>query len=337
MTRARQNARKARDSIDFELLARELVRTLRGRRSQVAFSRRLGFGTNVVYAWESGRRWPTASLFFRAAALAKVDLRAVLERFTTGPAPEPAIDLTAREGVAAFLATVRGGIPIVDVARRSGMSRYAVMRYLSGGAEPRLPDLLRAIEACSLRVLDFVALFADPARLESTAQRWRTVQAQRRVVFDHPWVAAVLRAMELPSYRTLAAHEPGRIAESLGIDVREEQACIEALAAAGQIRREGHRWLTSDAVTVDTRPDPGPERKLKAFWARVGLERLSAGREGLFSFNVFTVSEADLGRLRDLHRSYFRTLRNIVAASTPAERVVVANVQLFALDEPASR
>ena len=61
-------------------------------------------------------------------------------------------------------------------------------------------------------------------------------------------------------------------------------------------------------------------------------ERLSAGSAGLFSFNVFAVSLADLERLRELHRSYFRELRAIVSSSAPSERIVVANVQLFALD-----
>lgn len=332
MARARTDARKIRDFIDYEGLARELVRALRGRRSQVALSRRLGFGTNVVYAWESGRRWPAAALFFRAAALSRVDLGAAVERFLPSADGAGKLDLTKRDGVASLLEVARGGVPLVDLAQRSGLSRYAVMRYLSGGAEPRLPHLLRMIEACTLRLLDFVALFADPAKLESTAERWRTVQAQRRVAFDRPWVAAVLRAMELPSYRALPGHQSGFLASRLGIDPREEDACIEALAAAGQIRREGRKWITSDAVTVDTRPDPSAERKLKAFWAKVGLDRLAAGQQGLFSFNVFTVSEADLERLRELHRSYFRSLRSIVAASTPAERVVVANVQLFALD-----
>ena len=51
------------------------------------------------------------------------------------------------------------------------------------------------------------------------------------------------------------------------------------------------------------------------------------------SYNLFTVSERDLGRLRELHLAYFRELRAIVAESEPAERVVVANVQLFGLDE----
>jgi hypothetical protein len=90
--------------------------------------------------------------------------------------------------------------------------------------------------------------------------------------------------------------------------------------------------VSVESVTVDTRADPAAERKLKVFWAKVGHERLAAGADGLFSFNVFAVSNADLERLRELHRSYFRSLRSIVASSTPAERVVVANVQLFALE-----
>ena len=54
--------------------------------------------------------------------------------------------------------------------------------------------------------------------------------------------------------------------------------------------------------------------------------------DGLWSYNVFAVSEADLVKIRELHLAYFRALRAIVAESSPTERVVVANVQLFALD-----
>jgi hypothetical protein len=54
---------------------------------------------------------------------------------------------------------------------------------------------------------------------------------------------------------------------------------------------------------------------------------------GLFAYNLFTVSLADLERIRELQRAFFRELRAIVAASRPEERVVIANLQLFALDE----
>jgi hypothetical protein len=38
--------------------------------------------------------------------------------------------------------------------------------------------------------------------------------------------------------------------------------------------------------------------------------------------------------VRELHRAYFQELRAIVAGSQPVERVVLANVQLLALDVP---
>ena len=50
-----------------------------------------------------------------------------------------------------------------------------------------------------------------------------------------------------------------------------------------------------------------------------------------FSYNLFSVSRVDLERIRELHRAYFRELRRIVAASEPAECVVLANVHLLEL------
>ena len=63
-------------SLDFERLSRELLVALRGQRSQVQWSRRLGYRSNVAYAWESGRRWPNA-------AASQVQVR------VESPEPEP--------------------------------------------------------------------------------------------------------------------------------------------------------------------------------------------------------------------------------------------------------
>jgi transcriptional regulator with XRE-family HTH domain len=322
--------------IAFEQLGRELVRALRGRRSQVAFSRRLGYRTNVVYAWESGRRWPTAAILLGAVARSRIDVRAALGRFFPNPPSWLAeADPCTRDGVARLLSELRAKIPILEIAKRSGRSRYAVARWLSGAAEPRLPDFLRLVQACSLRLLDFVALFVDPALLPAAAPGWRLLQVHRKAAYDMPWIPAVLRALELGEYGRLRAHKPGWIAARIGISREEEARCLEVLAQSGQIREHAGRWVIGESLAVDTRQDAAAERLLKAHWAKVGLERLSAAAPGLFSFNVFTVSAGDLEKLRELHRSYFRTMRSIIAASEPADRVVVANVQLFALDDRA--
>jgi hypothetical protein len=78
-------------------------------------------------------------------------------------------------------------------------------------------------------------------------------------------------------------------------------------------------------------------RALKLHWADVGRARIAADAPGLFSWSVAAVSHADLEKLRALQVSYMTTLRQIIDASEPSELVVVANVQLFALDAGAAR
>lgn len=58
---------------------------------------------------------------------------------------------------------------------------------------------------------------------------------------------------------------------------------------------------------------------------------------GLYCYNLFSVSEADYRRLCEMRLAYFEELRDIVRRSQPEERVVVANLQVFALDGAPSR
>ena len=317
---------------DVDLLATELIRALRGARSQAQLSRRLGFRSNVLYTWEAGRRWPTAALTMGLAARARVDVRGAWSRFYRAPPPWLAeADLERPATIARLLDDLRGTVPVTEVARRAGRSRFAVARWLSGDAEPRLPDLLRLVEATSLRLLDWLACFVEMDQLPSVAEEWRRLEAERRAAYELPWTQAVLRALELDAYLALPAHDDAWVATRLGVPEAQVREAVATLVAAGQLTVRRRHYALVQSGTTDTRRDPAAGRRLKAHWAAVGLERLEAGADGLFSYNVFTVSLADLERLRELHRAYFRELRAIVAQSGPAEAVVVANVQLFGL------
>lgn len=318
--------------LDHEGLSSELVRALRGHRSQTAFARRLGYRSNVVYTWESGRRWPTASAFLRAAARVGLDVGAGLRTFLrTEPGWIAGLDPTSPEAVAALLADLRGDTPIGQVATRAGRTRFAVSRWLRGQSEPRLPDLLRMVEATSLRLLDFVAIFTDPGALASTRSAWERMQVAKTLAVSSPWAQAVLLALELAPYRALPAHEPGWIAARLGLDEPTVRSALELLERAGQVQFDGTRYAPVEVQSVDVR-SPQAGRALKQFWAEVGLDRLRAGAEGIFSYNVFTVSDADLLKLEDMQRAHYRAIRALVADSSPAERVVLVHLQVVPLD-----
>jgi transcriptional regulator with XRE-family HTH domain len=321
--------------MDFEGMGQDLLRALRGTRSQVALSRRLGFRTNVIYTWEAGRRGTPFHALWRIAAKVDVDIGEVLTRFLTVVPPSvSAMRMDTPVGCAALLDALGGDQSLGTLAVATGHSRHALSRWTSGRAEPTLAQALAFIEASTRRSLDFVACFTDPSALSSTRDAWHTLAARRAITYAHPWSPAVLRALELRAYESLPAHQRGWIASRIGITEEDEHRCLTALLEAGLIRWEGARYV-GVAVTVDTRPGPEPARRAaKQHWARVGIEHLTSGAPGLYSYNVMGVSRADLARIEALHAAYFHALRAIVAESTPVECVAVVNLQLFELTTP---
>ena len=63
----------------------------------------------------------------------------------------------------------------------------------------------------------------------------------------------------------------------------------------------------------------------------MGVERLRAGAAGLLSYNLSTVSRADLQRLEQLQRAHYRQLVHLIAESSPGECVVLYAAQLLEL------
>ena len=315
--------------LDYVQASRELVRAIRGPRSQVALARRLGYRSNVVYMWESGRRWPTAAETFRAAAACRIDLRAALDGWYRTPPPWVAeVDLGTAAGVARFLQHELGTTPIVAVAARSGHNRYSVARWIRGTGEPRLPDFLRLVEATSLRVVDLLVRLVGPEGVPAAAASWAQREARRNAAIEEPWSQAVLRALDLPSLRDA----PDAIADRLGIAPPIVERSLGILETAGQVRRVGDRLEPVPTEALDTRRTAESARRLKGFWAGVGTERLAAGEPGEFAYNLFTVSRSQLARLVEMHHAYWRAVRAVVAEDEPPEVVALLNLQLLRLD-----
>ncbi len=322
--------------MDYAQLASELLRELRGRRSQTALARRLGYSANVAHTWERGTRFPPASVLFRLGALNGLEQRA-LARFCN-PAPLQLPGATSWQGAhtAALLQALIGDNPLSGLARSIEVDRTTLGRWVRGATEPRVPELLALIDAATHRLVEFVACFTDTDRIEALRELSRDLVAQRRMAYELPWSHAVLRALELDAYRRLPAHEPGFIARAIGIDLAAEQALLAELSAAHLIRKQRGKWVVARVLTVDTRNDPERDRRLKEHWAEVALTRLRHGprpTEAFHSYNLASVSHEDFSKIRALHAEYFERVRRIIAESRLAERVVLTRQELIPLDE----
>jgi hypothetical protein len=321
---------------DYEALASELVRTLRGRRSQLAVSRRLGYATNAIYTWEAGRAWPTAARFFAfAKAVGVAPERIVREFFKVVPPRLARAPLTSPQGVVALMTALKGSTRIAALARDAGISRFALSRWLGGKGEPRLPEFLRFVEFSSLRLLDLLDALVDADKLSTVQSDFRRLHAARSVGYEYPISQAVLRTLETADYAR-RAHQPGRIAAVLGISLELEQQCLARLKQAGQIVWRRGRFAPNTAALVDFRKDAQASQQLKAYWAALAAEHTKTRRPGLFAYNIFAVSRSDLARLETLQRDYLQQMRTIIAASEPNEVVALFNLQLFAFGEPTT-
>jgi transcriptional regulator with XRE-family HTH domain len=322
--------------MDLEKLSSQLVRSLRGRRSQPALSRRLGYRSNVVYAWESARRAPLAGDFFRLAARSQVDVTTQLHAFAGQP-----VDAAIHEGhaasVAALLEQLRGGRSVLELARATHADRSTVTRWLRAESQPKLPELLAYVDSTTQRLLEFVSLFADPEQLSCTRAAYRDLLIQRQLAYELPWSHALLRALELNAYRALPQHVPGVAAREVGLSREEEAEYLAALERGKQVKRVRGRLHVQRVLTVDTRPSEAQNRKLKQHWAEVALGRYARGEtspDTLFSYNLFAISQRDFARIRQLHLEYYERVREIVAESRDPERVVLMNLQLVPLAAP---
>lgn len=316
--------------MDYELIAVELLRSLRGKHSQAAFSRRLGYRSNMVSRWEARVAFPSAARLLGIVAQTRPRKAAPLHAFFARIPPSlVALAPTSAAAVAAFLTELRGKTPLLSIAGESGYNRYSVSRWLSGQAEPRLPCFLQLVDVMSRRLPDFLACCADPSTLGSVAADWQRLEAMREAAYSTPWSHAVLRALELPE--SARGHQIARLQERLGISRNLLDEALTALEKAHQIAKVRGKWRLRQVVSVNTAADRRRAHALKVSWTRVALERMAAGAPGNFGYSVFAASKADLQRLREVHLEYVRAMQQIIAASKPGECVGLYCAQLLDL------
>lgn len=312
------------ESVRMELAASQFLRAVRGRRSQTAFARRLGYRSNPVANWETARRFPTARETLRICRRGRIDVQAAFERFL----PAAAAGRDVERDLTGWLRDVKGTATILSVAARSGLSRFAVSRFMSGAGEPRLPDFLRLVEATTGRVSDLVAELVPIERIPALEAGYRLRKAARELAFEQPWTEAILRVLETPPQGAPA--NASWIATELDIEPALAQRCLRELEAAMLVAEVDGGYRGTGSLTVDTKAAPDRVRKLNAHWAEVALARIAAPEpEDQFGYNVFSVAEADLERIRAVLRASFREIRAIVASSQTSEAVALLNLQLM--------
>ncbi len=312
----------------MDLAARQLLRAIRRGRSQVQFSRRLGYRSNVASDWEAGRRFPTGSQMLEACVRSNVDVVEALTGFHRSAAPSwsgtPA-------GLSAWLREIQGTTPQGEIAVRMGASRHQVGRWLSGKAQPRVPQLLALVDSMTGRVPDLVAGLVDIKEVPALHARWQASRRARALAWDEPWAMAVFMQIHVGVPVEGGVAYLSRI---LGIDISVAGRCLAALQEARLVGKGGgDRWQVLATPSVET-PDAARHRAWVSAWSDVAHARRT-GEESTVNLNVFSIGRSDLERIQALQQAMFRELRGIIASSEPVDTVALVLWQITELSVAA--
>ncbi|MFN9808143.1 MAG: helix-turn-helix domain-containing protein [Deltaproteobacteria bacterium] len=320
----------------YETTACELIRALRGNRSQAWLSKRMGYTSNVLFRWERGQREPTLGQTLALAQAVGIDVRRALVRFDA--CLDPLLPRVLEEmEVGGLLVRASWSQSAAELARQARMTPSALERILRGESAVRLACFLQLTEISTGRALEWISSFVDPARLPSTSQRWARLEAARDAARLAPVTEGMLAILETEAYRALAAHPRGYFASCLGIDEETEDQALALLVQRGWVVRQGGRYEVTQERHVDTRVLPPDTRALlREFWVRHAARRLEErGPAALASYVVFSASQARLARVLEVMEQAYTEVRAILRepeSEDAVTRAVTLTTMACALD-----
>ena len=306
----------------------ELIRTLRGRRTQGQVSRKLGYKANQVYRWEAGVQAVGWKEFVAFCRICGVDLRAAcveLLKFEGNPA-------RSRELARHFL----GGLKVSKFARQTGVSRFKVARWLNGRSDFTLDEVLELIERTQNGLFDFVFHLTRGAGIPRFKAESATKRRYAELLKVHPWISVLRVCLDLAEYKRLPRHAKGFISAKTGIPVEREDDFIAQAVAAGALRWEDGK-LRINNLGTNVRGDHAVESARVRYWAEQAAEvfRVHGERsKSRFQLVIYSASDAAVARIREETLDFYTKLRAILAADgSETDRIQVLGLQLLDMDD----
>lgn len=246
---------------DSAEMAQQMVRVWRGDQTQLEASIALGWSSNVVGHWESGRRVPRCSTAFAMADRSCGGggrLTAALS--TSDWSSRPGIGDPV--GVGLLLGDLVGQRPIREVAAWAGKTEATLHRWLCGQQEPNLVDFLRLLA---------------PMGLDRGAVRALTNGQLPKTAHSSFHGTLTLLSLLSGAYRALPEHQDAWIARTLGLSPDTVRWALEHAQEQGAIGLEAGKWVLEDAALVGIFHKGGITRKdrqdIRSFAGRVLLDK----------------------------------------------------------------
>lgn len=300
---------------DIPAVVRDLVRHWRGPKTQLEFSLELGWESNVVTHWESGRRVPRLS-----TCLVMAERRhggaSRLANFLSDHdwASRPPVDSVM--GGALLLGDIVSHRPIKHVAAQVGRDEATLHRWLSGKQEPSLADFIEILRRQGLAHIA-VRCLSDGAVETAPVPSFTA--------------SILLQLLLSDAYRALPHHDHRWLAQRVEASEAQIAEVLSDAEAAGAIRWTGSHWLViGDLVGVYRREWTDPSEL-------AALDGFTRSLVGKFEGNQFLLCgvarPSELRRIEQIVRDARAEIRGLLATEDPSGTPISISLISARLDE----
>lgn len=304
--------------LNFKELAQELLRSLRGTKSQAYVNKKLGFTGNQVYRWEKGLRHIDWSDFVKVCRVQNVDLLKIFQ--VHFGYKEKSVD------GALLVQYFVGNLPMKEAVQTTGFSRSVLTKWMKGATSPQLHHILQLIEFPNQLLLNFLREVVGTYKFQSLEKYENHIQKLKDFYYAEPMLVGITAFLETSCFETKK-----EFVAAMAQTFQTSEEHIEGL-----LKRMVQLGLLEDTKSVsrvktrstDTRGSFEGSVNLRKYWYRYTLrvlEKLQPQETNhLFPFVVFCVSEKADKQLREAHYQYLARLRAIAEEDTGDKTVVRA-------------
>ncbi len=311
------------------ILNNELLKALRGRRSQNQINRKLGFTYNQVSRWETGQKRILWQDFIKLAKSCGCNLQKVF--YSTflylGDVKDPL----------AIIKHLTGSAKVAHIAGLAGVSRFKAARWLKKKTEPTLDEILSLMTETK-RVI-FISNMVDMKMMPSLSKAYNKYLAMKELLLRFPVASGVYCCFELGQYRNQEKHVHGLVARMTGITKSEEKEIIELLVKAGKIiRRNGKYFHLEPFLTRDAGGDFLSGLVSKLYWSKRAIEYMEKLSEpdfhSLFQYQVFNIGQQAYEKIIERASFFEKEVLSIIANHHEAKTCTkIVNFQIMDLEK----
>ena len=315
--------------MNYSLIKRELLKAIRGKHSQNYVNGKLGYSFNQVYRWEAGYKKIPWLDFVQLCRVCKVDLKAAFRYIDFFDLDPERYDILVKELVA--------DDTLKMVGESIGCSQSQLSRWLNKKIVPTLENILKLIYVRRSRLIDFVSQLTDIHLIPSLLPFYIQEEKERELHFKYPYVAALIRVLDLKQYKGLREHSDTFVAKQLGLPEATVKEALSHLHSLKLIKIENKKAIPQ-SMRLHVGNNFEYNKRVRKYWTEKALEILNKlqppksfeARKSLLGYNVFSVSEEGFQKIKKKYLEFYNDIRAIlVDDKAETEMVKVLNLQIL--------